>query len=403
MRPAACRAGYSKMSSDRFKKNRAQVPALARALYVHVPLCRAKCHYCDFYSVPVERRLAERFVRAAVSEIARRGEELSTPLRSVFVGGGTPTCLPPDALGRLLDALRPLTDEHTEFSIEANPATLADDAADLLAGGGVNRVSIGVQSFDEAALRLLGRLHSAGQAAEACRLVREAGIGNVSLDLIYGIPGQTLRSWKDTLSAALGLGPDHLSCYALSIEPGTPLHERLRRGQIEEAEEGLQRDCYYTAVDAAEAAGLEQYEISNFARGGRRCRHNLTYWQNEPYVGIGPAAASYLAGVRRKNRPNLHAYCEALESGRPAPEEREKLTGRPAMAEALMLGLRLTEGVDRSAFKMRYGADAAEAFPQSIGRFARQGALEVTGRRIRILREFLFTSDTILAEILAES
>jgi len=390
------------MSPLPFKENRGPVsPSRADALYLHVPFCRSKCRYCDFYSVGFDAAAAESFVRAAVAELsaAVAAGKLTTPLDSVYVGGGTPTVLGAEVLGRLFRAVAPLTGRDTEFTVEANPDSVNRAVVEVMAASAVNRVSLGVQSFQDGELRLLGRAHTARQAGRAVEALNSAGITNVSLDLIYGIPGQGLTSWTNSLGRAVGLPIEHLSCYGLSFEPGTPLGRDLAAGRVIEPPEQLQRDCYYAAIEAAESAGLVHYEISNFARPASRCRHNLAYWHNRPYLGIGPAAASYLAGVRRKNLPDLQAYTTAALNGRAPPSTAERLTGKAAMAEALMLALRLTDGVDRRAFAARYGCDPLEAFADSLSRYQRIGAVVATPARLRIDRDALFVSDSILAEI----
>jgi oxygen-independent coproporphyrinogen-3 oxidase len=372
-------------------------------LYVHVPFCVGKCRYCDFYSVTFSADSAGEFVNAAAAELAVTAECLDPPLASVFVGGGTPTVLGPALAGSLLSLVDGFIDSATEFTVEANPCTVSREIADVLAAAGVNRVTLGVQSFHRDELALLGRRHVPQQIRKATSLLRQAGITNIGYDLIYAIPGQTPASWRSSLDRALELAPAHLSCYALSFEAGTPLADDLLAGRVREMDEADQKACYDTAIEAALGAGMEYYEISNFARPAMRCRHNLTYWHNEPYLGIGPAAASYVAGARRTNAPDLPAYVAALRDGRPPPATVEKLSGRQAMAEALMLGLRLTQGVARKDFKSRYGQDPVAAFPQSIGRYVDLGAMAVSARSIQIAREYLFVADTILADILAEA
>ncbi len=386
------------------KRKRTHPPGpSAAALYVHVPFCLAKCSYCDFYSLPTGRGGLAAYVDAATRELAGRAADLRVPLASVFIGGGTPTALGADLLWSLLSAAGSYADGHTEFTVEANPCTIDEPMVAALVGCGVNRVSLGVQSLDADELALLGRLHTPEQARRAYDMVRLVGVGNISVDLIYGIPGQGMQSWLRSLAAALELGVEHLSCYCLSIESGTPLGSRLHAGEIQEADEGLQKDCYFAAIDACRQAGLEHYEISNFARPGRRCRHNLTYWRNEPYVGIGPAAASYLAGERRTNRPDVEAYIRAVRAGADPPSQAERLTGPAAMAETLMLALRLIDGADRRAFRSRYGRDIADIFPKTLSRYSRIGAIETDRNRIRLTRGALFAADTILAEFLAEA
>lgn len=392
-----------------------QADPQCQALYIHVPFCRAKCRYCDFFSVCMEGGRAEQFVQAANSEVRRHQDCLTSPLRSVFLGGGTPTVLGPELLGKLLEPVAPLTDSDTEFSVEANPGTIDADLAGALVSWGVNRVSLGVQSLQDSELALLGRIHDRQQAMQAVAVLRSAGVKNLGLDLIYGIPGQTLDSWRGSLRQALDLGPDHLSCYALSFEAGTLLWQDLQYRRVAPMDDGLQRECYDLAIDLASAAGLEHYEISNFARQpilgedggqarpGRRCRHNLTYWHNEPYLGIGPGAASYVGGVRRTSLPDLDAYVLALSAGQAAPCTSERLTGRALMAETVMLELRLTEGLDRAAFSERFGQDILKAFPSATKRYLDMGMLVATAGFLRLSRQALFVADTILADILAEA
>jgi len=372
-------------------------------LYVHVPFCPAKCRYCDFYSLVIAPPAAEAFIRAAVAELEHSLEHLQTPARSVFVGGGTPTCLGSELLGALLKTLRPLVNEQTEFTVEANPGTVTPAIINVLRNCGVNRVSLGIQSLIADELALLGRIHSPDEARCALDELRAGGIDNINVDLIYGIPGQTLDSWKSSLDGVLEMSPEHLSCYALSFESGTPLNRDRQAGLLEEMSDELQKACYDTAVGAAAADGLHQYEISNFARPPRQCLHNLTYWRNEPYLGIGPAATSYVTGVRRTNRPDLQAYVRALAQGKIPPSTCERLSARPAMAETLMLALRTVSGVDRGDFAERFGQDPLRAFAKTIRRYEQLGNLAVTPSHIRICPESFFVADTILADLLAEA
>lgn len=375
----------------------------AKSLYVHVPFCRGKCRYCDFYSRPLEPALGQAYLGALRAELDMHRAELCLPLATVYVGGGTPTALDRESLGQLLAMLRPLLARGGEFSIEANPCTIDPAMAAELIDGGANRVTLGVQSFDDGELKRLGRLHDSHQAIEAAGLLRRAGLKNLGMDLIYGVPGGTLDSWRRSLQEALRLRPEHLSCYGLSFEEHTPLHQDLQQGRVTPMEDAEQKECYQAAIDACVGAGMEHYEISNFAMPSRRCRHNMTYWRNETYLGLGPAAASFLSGVRRTNVPDLAMYLAAMSAHQAAPAVSEELPPRPAMAETMMLGLRLMEGVDRDRFERRFGVDPLAAFPRSLGRHAQIGAVEITDRHIRIGRSWLFVSDTILADILAEA
>ncbi len=392
------------MSERAFKQNHeSPAPPPVRALYVHVPFCRSKCRYCDFYSCIYDDQAAEVFVSAAAAELEARKSLLTLPLESVFIGGGTPTVLGLRLGGELLAMLAPLTNEHTEFSIEANPGTLDERLVETIAAAGVNRVSFGVQSFDDGELKLLGRLHTSDQARHAVELVCSAGIANISIDLMYGIPDQSVDSWQASLASGLELPLTHLSCYGLSFESGTPLQADMAAGRVQPMSDELQRECYYTAIDASEAAGLMHYEISNFAGEGFQCGHNLTYWRNQPYLGIGPGAASYIDGARATTLPSLDEYSQKLLSGNSPSQDSERLAAKAALAETLMLGLRLTDGVDLEALGQRFGLDVVETFSRTLTRHSDLGTVVVTDKRIFIPRPWLFTSDSLLADLIAEA
>lgn len=375
----------------------------ASALYVHVPFCRQKCSYCDFYSLPDSHNRATGYLRGILAELQQQRHQLTIPLQSIFLGGGTPTALPLDTLTELLGILGDMKDADTEFSIEANPATLSPEMIDVLVAAGVNRVNVGVQSFQDQELQILNRVHDAATAHKAVAMLREAGIASVGLDLIYAIPTQTLASWKDSLQQALSLNLDHLSCYALTLEEGTPLDDAIRAGTYEEMDESLQLDCFQTAIEYARHAGLEHYEISNFAAKGKRCRHNLTYWHNRPYIGLGPAAASYVDRIRSTNTPDLDAWQEAMLEGKTPPRQQERLTGMAEMAETAMLALRMIDGLDRAEFRQRFGVDITEVFGPTIDRYFNQGALRLSASSLRIASWALFTSNTILADLLDQA
>ena len=391
------------LMENRKKKDETVCPDSAEAHYVHVPFCRAKCAYCDFYSIVFDEQVTRRYIQAMRMELAACGEALSPAMTCAYVGGGTPTVLGAELLAELLGVLGGRVEKLKEFSVEANPGTVDEAVAEVLAAAGVNRVTLGVQSFQDAELRTLGRAHGPADVGKSAAILHTAGIDNLGIDLIYGIPGQTARTWADSLARGLQLPIEHLSCYALSFEAGTPLGRALQEGKVKEMDEALQEELYFSAIELAESHGLEQYEISNFARPTRRCLQNMTYWQNRPYLGLGPGAASYLGGVRRTNRPDLAGYLRCVLSGEAAPADSEKLVGRRAMAETLILALRLTEGVERAPFARRFEADPWAAFPDSIGRHLRLKSLEMTETHIRIARGRLFVSDSILADILAEA
>jgi oxygen-independent coproporphyrinogen-3 oxidase len=374
----------------------------AGALYVHIPFCLSKCGYCDFYSLANRQELTEPCVRAIGLDLQRNAPLLDKPLDSIFIGGGTPTSLEPMLLQELRTILTPYTNDRTEFSVEANPCTITSEKAEILRAAGVNRVNLGAQSFVPGELEAMGRIHDPDRIEQAWETLRTASIDRLGLDLIYAAPRQDLDSWRFSLDRALSLGPDHLSCYALTVESDTAIGRLRDSGEFVEMDESDQADCYQTALDSSRAAGLERYEISNFAAPGKECRHNLTYWRNEPYLGLGPAAASYIGGVRRTNNPDVQAYVQAVEAGREPPGESETLTGHAEMGETIMLALRMCRGVNRPAFVERFGMDPTEAFGETIQRYCSQGAMLLNSETIRIAPQAMLVSNTIIADILSE-
>jgi oxygen-independent coproporphyrinogen-3 oxidase len=374
-------------------------PPPCRALYVHVPFCIRKCSYCDFCSVPIEETRAAAYLNAVKRELAGKSSMLALPVGSVFVGGGTPTALETPLLQDLLSAIHPLCGPETEFTVEANPATIDRDKAQLLSAMGANRVSMGAQSFVGRELDVLGRAHKPEDVAMTAAILRDAGIANLSLDLMFGLPGQTVTSWQQSLERCADLLPSHVSCYALSVERGTELARKVRAGRLQEMEDDLQADCYDLAVDFLSSHGLSPYELSNFARPGHRCRHNLTYWRNLPYVGIGPAASSYDGRTRSTNVCDIDAYINSMQAGESAVSRSERIEGRRKLAEGLMLGLRLVEGVFRKDFVEQYGTDPADSFAQVFSRHRANGLLEITPENVRLTRRAWFVANTVFADL----
>ncbi len=358
------------------------------SLYLHIPFCLAKCSYCDFasYTLPAERYAP--YVEALLAEIRSVGAAWGRPeLQTVYVGGGTPTVLPVALLERLLRAGEGAfrLPDTAEVTLEANPGTIARDGLRALRLAGVNRLSYGVQSFQPAFLRLLGRIHTAEQAVEAVDAAREAGFGNLNLDLIYGLPGQAPADWAADLEAAIDLVPEHLSLYALTLEAGTPLEARVGCGEVPAPESEVAAEMYELAERRLALAGYEHYEISNWARSrGLRARHNLTYWLNLPYAGCGSAAHSWLGGRRRANVRTPEEYVGRLAAGLDPTAEEECIGPELERAETMILGLRLVEGVSRAGFSSRFGADPAELYAAPIAETQALGLLEVDETHIRL-------------------
>ncbi len=386
-------------------------PAVVTSIYVHVPFCHTICGYCDFYSTVLDRTATGPLVEALIRELEEALEGRLCPpgeqpraarIRTIFVGGGTPTTLPAADLSRLLRRLAalPTGDGPPEFTVEANPATVDERVAHVLAEAGVNRVSIGAQSFDPAALRVLERIHRPVQVEQTVRACRRAGIRAVNLDLIFGVPGQSLDSWLASLRAALALEPEHLSCYGLTYEPGTPLFEQLQAGRVQPVDASLEAAMYEATIDTLTAAGFRHYEISNFARPGFECRHNLAYWHNEPYLGIGPSASGFVDGVRYRNVPDTAEYVRAIRAARPPHIEQERLRPDRRARETVMLELRLIEGLERRRFAERYGHDPADVYADAIARHTALGLLELTPTHLRLTRAGLLLADSVIADFL---
>jgi oxygen-independent coproporphyrinogen-3 oxidase len=371
-------------------------------LYIHVPFCRSRCHFCAFYLQMYREDRAAAYIASLLREITYYGEQNpfgGRPLTSVYFGGGTPTTLHPHHLSDMLARIRsafPLRPD-AEITLEAHPETVTGDTLALLARSGFNRISFGIQSMEEHELLRVGRRSLLGTARRAVADARLAGFANINLDLIYGLPGQTLESWLATLRETLSLLPTHISCYALTIEEGTRLNVDRHRGDVVEPDEELQNRMEDTAQAVLEDAGYVRYELSNYARPGFACRHNLLYWTDGEYLGLGPSAQSYLNGCRFGNVEDLGAYHRLLEAGRVPVETVEPLRPRQRAREAIVFGLRLIEGIDQDLLKR--DADRQD-LARSIERLIGEALLESRAGRIRLTERGRRVADSIAVELL---
>ncbi len=374
--------------------SRGEVPA--GGLYVHLPFCPYVCPYCDFAKWPLHRSRAERYLNALYAEI-----DVVAPFqaRTLFVGGGTPNTYASPRIAALLERLRERfgLPPAAEATVEMNPdrQLCAGDVFETYAAAGITRVSLGVQSFVAGELATLGRRHEPADVARAVTAARAAGIENVSLDLMFGVPGQTPDTWRRSLDAALALGPSHVSTYGLTVEEGTPFATRHARNPGEFPDDEAEAALYALAIDTLRSAGFEHYEISNFARPGFRCAHNANYWENGAYLGLGVGAASYLDGSRAARTRDLERYCAALENGEAAPAESERLEGRARVGEAAMLALRTAEGVDVAIFAERYGIDFHTYYEPVIADMLAAGALDVSASHVRLTRRGRFVANDV--------
>jgi oxygen-independent coproporphyrinogen-3 oxidase len=370
-----------------------------RAAYIHIPFCVHRCGYCNFSVITGRDDLIDPLLNTIATELGW----LATPreVDTLYFGGGTPTYLAPDKLKSLCETVlhwHPLTQDY-EWTVEANPGDLDAEKIAVLAAQGVNRLSLGSQSFDAKKLKLLERDHSAADIKQAMSLSRQGGM-DVSLDLIFGAPGETLSEWQDDLRRAIELSPDHISTYGLTFEQGTSFWNRQLHGELHAVDEGLERDMYLAAIDTLAAAGFEHYEVSNFARPDKRSRHNETYWSGRGYFAVGPGAARYVDCVRSTNHRSTTTYVERVQRGESPIAEQESLSDEERAREHLVFALRRLEGITRADFAERTGFDLDGLVGPILSRFVELGMLADDGERVRLTREGLLVSDSLWPELL---
>lgn len=368
----------------------------ALGLYVHVPFCAAICSYCNFNRGLLDEEVKRRYVAALTEEIERSGD--GSRVDSIFFGGGTPSLLAAGEVARVLDACRGAFDvaPDAETTLEMNPESCRADYASALLEAGINRISLGVQSFDDGELARLGRTHTAAGARAAFDALRAAGCGNVSLDLLLWLPGQSRAACAASVDALLALAPDHVSLYLLELYPNAPLRDEAARRGWSQAPDEDAAAMYLDAFARTDAAGYEQYEISNAARPGRRSRHNLKYWRDGEWLGFGCGAHSTRGGVRWKNVSETARYVDAVERGAPVAEQRRRLSAEQRLGDALITGLRLVEGVRLAAVERRYGVDLRARYGADADRFADAGWMVDAGGRWRLTRAGMLVSNEVL-------
>jgi len=361
---------------------------MAEFLYIHIPYCIRKCLYCDFLSLPFDEQAVRRYVESLCRELEIKKNTADT-LRTIFIGGGTPTLLPKDCFKQLFSCIRGnfhLSPE-IEISVEANPGTVNASKIESLLSLGINRLSLGIQSLHDKELKTLGRIHTADEALEALKLIKSSGLENFSVDLMYGIPGQTIETWKETLSKTVDLSPSHISSYELTPEEGTPLWRLIKDNALRMPEEGLVLDMYDHAIDFLQSRDYEQYEISNFALAGHRCLHNLNYWNRGEYLGAGAGAHSFIQGIRSQNTGDIKTYIDSLSNDIVPETETGKISAEEALKEFIFLGLRKTEGISlEEALQTRPDFAGAYAELLDSGHLAlKDGSLRLTRKGLPLL------------------
>lgn len=351
-------------------------------LYIHIPFCKKRCLYCDFFSTTcLERR--DEYIAALLDEIKERQHEANEPIRTIYLGGGTPSTLETKDIQRLLEAIG--TADAEEITMEINPGDATPEYLQQLRAAGINRLSIGVQSFQDHLLRLIGRRHNAAQAIEAVRMAQEAGFENLSIDLIYALPTQTLNQWEADIKTALQLGIQHLSSYGLMYEEGTAMTQQRELGLIHPVDEETENEMYDCLCQRLKQSGWHHYEVSNFALPGYEAKHNSSYWNGTPYVGVGAGAHSYIGETRSWNPSDLDAYILGIRSGR-VERESETLTDKDLYNERIMLGLRTDQGIEATAVDE---ARTAELIRRHLLRRTEDGRLVATQEGIHILNRII--------------
>lgn len=377
-------------------------------LYIHIPFCVRKCAYCDFLSASAGEETIEKYVKALIREIyAHRDKAEIYKVVTIFLGGGTPSVLSGKQMGRILKALHEVfeIDENAEISMEANPGTVTGDNLKEYKDAGINRISFGLQSADNDELRLLGRIHTFEEFTESYRLAREAGFDNINVDLISAIPKQTLESWEKTLQAVRNLNPEHISAYSLIIEEGTPFAKIYGEGCPGEKDlpnEEEERLIYKKTEEWLFKAGYHRYEISNYAKEGKECRHNLGYWERKNYLGIGLGASSLMENVRYSNTTNLENYLANSDRLQEVQEEKEELTATEQMEEFIFLGLRKIEGIREEDFYRCFGKTLQACYGENINRLIKEGLLVNEQKTLRLTEKGIDISNYVFAEILCE-
>ena len=368
------------------------------AIYIHVPFCRQKCAYCDFASFPGKEGLWQRYFDALAGEISSWGDELRVrEARSIFFGGGTPSLVPAEHIAGILAQLKrwiPFAPD-IEITLEANPGTLNLEKLETYRAAGVNRISIGVQSFDGELLKALGRIHDPEEARNAVLLAREAGFENISIDLMYALPGQSMAQWLDTLKAAVSLPLKHISAYSLIVEEGTPMHRRVQEGRAVIPDDDAVNEMQRMAVHFLQQHGFARYEISNYARPGFESRHNMTYWQGGEYLGLGSAAHSLMNNRRFGNSPQVERY---LDGERMLDAAQRSL--QDCREETIMLSTRTVQGLDLARWQREFGDDFLQTHAAAIGKLRGYGLIEIEDNHLRLTPVGLELQDSVVLELM---
>jgi oxygen-independent coproporphyrinogen-3 oxidase len=373
-------------------------------VYIHVPFCKQKCNYCDFYSVKWDDEWEHKYIKAVTDEIKGYKEVLGDKyiVDTVFFGGGTPTIIKPSNLKIILDTISIVADidKNAEISMEANPNTLTDENLKQYKESGINRLSIGIQSLNDEILKKIGRIHNSTEALEAIDRAKKHGFENINADAMFNIPGQTTLDIEETLSKIMERGVKHISFYSLKLEKGTPMYSMEQKNLITMPDEDEERNMYYKGRIVMEKNNLLQYEISNFAALGFQCRHNLKYWNQEEYIGIGPSAHSFMNSIRYSNPSDLNLYCKNIEENNLGRIIQEEMNEEELMFEYIMLRLRLTEGLDAVEFKNKFNVDFNEKYKEQIKYLTENKLIEHSGNIVKLTQRGMDISNYVFEEFM---
>ena len=369
-------------------------------IYIHIPFCKSRCIYCGFYSTTL-LDLRKKYINAVCREMELRKNYIREPFSTIYLGGGTPSLLDEAELTKLFLYINNVydVDRNAEITMECNPDDIAPEFTNMLSRLPINRVSMGAQTFADSRLRLLHRRHNSDEVKHAVKLLREAGIKNISIDLMFGFPDESLSQWKEDISAALALNVEHISAYSLMYEEDTPLWKMLDTGKVKEIDEELSLTMFKELVCQLTDAGYEHYEISNFARLGYRSRHNSSYWHQVPYIGLGAAAHSFDLNSRQWNVADLKLYIEEINNGI-IPMEREELDNDTTFNDIITTALRTSDGIDLNALETRLGKRYRNTLISAAGKHLEQGLLEIRQDRLRLTSEGIFISDMVMSDLM---
>lgn len=369
-------------------------------IYIHIPFCKSRCIYCGFYSTTL-LDLRKKYINAVCREMELRKNYIREPFSTIYLGGGTPSLLDEAELTKLFLYINNVyeVDRNAEITMECNPEDITPEFTNMLSRLPINRVSMGAQTFADSRLRLLHRRHNSDEVKHAVKLLREAGIKNISIDLMFGFPDESLSQWKEDISAALALNLEHISAYSLMYEEDTPLWKMLDTGKVKEIDEELSLTMFKELVCQLTDAGYEHYEISNFARPGYRSRHNSSYWHQVPYIGLGAAAHSFDLNSRQWNVADLKLYIEEINNGI-IPMEREELDNDTTFNDIITTALRTSDGIDLNALETRLGKRYRNTLISAAGKHLEQGLLEIRHDRLRLTSEGIFISDMVMSDLM---